>query len=81
MILGAALVLAAAASGAGSATRVVERTLLCNVPSQPGTPDPFRELRISATPKRTGGWPPSISVFTLNDPEGNDFCVVNAAKP
>jgi hypothetical protein len=70
-----ALLGAAVASSAGSAARVIERTLLCNVPTQSGSPDPFRELRISVSPKRKGGWPPTAAAFTLNAPEGNDFSV------
>jgi hypothetical protein len=70
----AALLAATAASGAGTASRVVERTLLCSVPEQDTFPDPTRTISVSATPKR-GKWSASTSVFTLNAQEDAQFAV------
>ena len=68
VLLGAAGV----ASGAGSASRIVERTLVCNVPGQDAYPDPIRFLSASAVPKR-GNFSASISAFTLNAEDNADF--------
>jgi hypothetical protein len=68
------LVAAGVASGAGSASRVVERTLLCTVPAQDTFPDPTRTITVSATPKR-GKWSASTSVFTLNTQDDAQFAV------
>ena len=69
-----ALVPAAAASGAGTATRIIERTLLCTVPEQQTFPDPTRTISVSSTPKR-GKWSASTSVFTLDTEEDAQFAV------
>jgi hypothetical protein len=66
------LVAAGAASGAGSASRVVERTLVCNVPGQDAFPDPIRFVSASAVPKR-GNFSASISAFTLDSKDDADF--------
>lgn len=66
------LVAAGMASGAGSASRVVERTLVCNVPGQDTFPDPTRVVSASAVPQRKN-WSASISAFTLDSTDDADF--------
>ena len=66
------LVAAGVASGAGSASRIVERTLVCNVPGQDAFPDPIRFVSVSAVPKRQN-WPGGISAFTVDTKDDADF--------
>ena len=66
------LVAAGVASGAGSASRIVERTLVCNVPGQDSFPDPIRFVSVSAVPKRQN-WSGGISAFTLDSKDDADF--------
>jgi hypothetical protein len=66
------LVAAGVAGGAESASRIVERTLVCNVPEQDAFPDPIRFVSASAVPKRNN-WSASISAFTLEGEGDADF--------
>lgn len=79
---GIVVLLAAAgvASGAGSASRVVERTLICSVPGQDVFPDPLRSISVSATPER-GKWSAGTSVFTLDAEEDAQFAVGMTTGP
>jgi hypothetical protein len=61
----AALLAAGAATAGGSASKIVERTLVCKVPGQDAFPDPIHFLSASAVPKPKNG-PASISAFTLD---------------
>ena len=70
----AALLVAGAATAGGSASKIVEQTLVCNVPSQPAFPDPLRTMTMSATPKRKN-WSASIGAFTLGSENGEDISV------
>jgi len=64
----ALLLATGAATAGGSASKVVERTLVCNVPGQDAFPDPIRFVSASAVPKLKN-FSASISAFTI---EGND---------
>jgi hypothetical protein len=55
-------------SGAGSASRIVERTLLCRTSGQ-GYPDPVSSMDVSASP-RVGKHAPAV--LTSNGPSGAD---------
>ena len=66
------LVAAGVAGGGGSASRIVERTLVCNVPGQDAFPDPIRFVSASAVPERKS-FSASISAFTLEGRDEADF--------
>jgi hypothetical protein len=71
LFLGAAGV----AGGAGSASLIVDRTLICNIPGQDTFPDPIRTMTVSATPRLKGGWSPSVGAFTLNSKDKDELAV------
>jgi hypothetical protein len=56
------LAAAGAALGAGSQTRVLDRTYLCNVPGV-GVPDAVRYVTVGAFPRRGGRYSPSVLAF------------------
>jgi hypothetical protein len=64
------LTAAGAAAGAGSQSRVIDRTFLCNVPGV-GVPDPARFVTVGAFPRRGGKYGPSVLAFQgSGSPEG-----------
>jgi hypothetical protein len=64
----AVLVAAGIAGGAGSGSRVIDRTLLCRATGA-GFPDPVRILGLSVTP-RVGKKPPLVNLWNGTGPEG-----------
>lgn len=63
----AALLGAAPSGSAESATRILDRTVVCRTIGT-GYPDPVRVMNVSAAP-RLGSFPPSVDVF--NGPSGD----------
>jgi hypothetical protein len=74
------VIAAGAAHGAGSASRIVDRTLICTIDAE-GLPDPGRYLRVSVSPRRPGGWSPSVTAFNLAGDPGMSVGFTTGSTP